>query len=84
VSADQVYRALVALGAGPVADPEVRPEGPQEGDRLHLLGALLAKTELEITAATRLGEDEGADDVVEAVIGWSLQVGADPGLTAMS
>ncbi|MFE2102559.1 hypothetical protein, partial [Streptomyces sp. NPDC059468] len=58
VTAEQIHAALVALGAEPMADPEVRPEGPQEEDRLHLLGSLLAKTELEITAATRLTEEE--------------------------
>ncbi|MEU6775154.1 hypothetical protein [Streptomyces sp. NPDC046759] len=81
VSAEQIYAALTALAAEPVADPEKRPEGPQEEDRLHLLGSLLAKTELEITAATRLtGEEEEIEDVLETLLGWGEQVGADPGL----
>ncbi|MEU7058245.1 hypothetical protein [Streptomyces sp. NPDC046197] len=79
VTAEQVHAALVALGAEPVADP-ARPEGPQEEDRLHLLGSLLAKTELEITAATRLTEEEEIEDVLETMLGWSEQVGPDPGL----
>lgn len=33
-------------------------------DRLRLLGVLLAKVELEITAATTLDEEEELDDVV--------------------
>jgi hypothetical protein len=64
VSAEQVYAALVALGAEPVLDPELWPEGPQEDDRLRLLGALLARTELEITASTRPA-DEQLEDVSE-------------------
>ncbi|MFF7129253.1 MULTISPECIES: hypothetical protein [unclassified Streptomyces] len=79
VTAEQIHAALVALGAEPMADPEVRPEGPQEEDRLHLLGSLLAKTELEITAATRLTEEEEIEDVLSTMLGWSEQVG-DPGL----
>ncbi|WP_346161728.1 hypothetical protein [Streptomyces mordarskii] len=82
VSADQVYRALTALGAEPVTDPILRPEGPQEEDRLHLLGSLLATTELEITAATRLAEEDEIEDVLDTMLGWSSQVGPDPGLAA--
>ncbi|ANP51720.1 hypothetical protein AVL59_20890 [Streptomyces griseochromogenes] len=82
VTAEQVHAALAALGAEPVADPEVRPEGPREEDRLHLLGSLLAKAELEITAATRLTEEEEIEDVLNTVVGWSEQVGPDPGLAA--
>lgn len=73
---------MVALGAGPVADPEARPEGPQEEDRLNLLGSLLAKVELEITAATRLPEREEIQDVLDALLGWSAQVGPDTGVAA--
>ncbi|MFJ9931453.1 hypothetical protein ACIRU5_36240 [Streptomyces misionensis] len=80
MSADQVYAALVALGAGPVADPEVRPEGPQEEDRLSLLGSLLAKVELEIAAATREPENEEIEDVLDTLLGWSEQIGPEPGL----
>lgn len=80
MTAEQVHAALVALEAEPTADPEARPEGPQEEDRLHLLGSLLAKTELEITAATRLTEDEEIEDVLDTMLGWSEQVGTDPGL----
>ncbi|MGW1617214.1 hypothetical protein ACWCQZ_49430 [Streptomyces sp. NPDC002285] len=81
VSADQVHRALVALGAEPVTYPVLRPEGPQEEDRLHLLGSLLATTELEITASTRLAEAEELEDVLDTLLGWSSQVG-DLGLAA--
>lgn len=81
MNAEQVYRAMVALGAAPVLDPELRPDGPQEDDRLRLLGALLAKTELEITASIRLA-DEHMEDVAEAVLGWTEHVGPDPDLSA--
>ncbi|WBO61682.1 hypothetical protein [Streptomyces camelliae] len=80
MSAEQIYAALAALGAEPVADPKKRPSGPQEEDRLRLLGSLLAKTELEITAATRLTEEAEIEDVLETLLGWDEQVGADPGL----
>ncbi|MGW7260583.1 hypothetical protein [Streptomyces sp. NPDC054834] len=80
LSAEQIYTALAALAAEPVADPEKRPEGPQEEDRLHLLGSLLAKTELEITAATRLTEEGEIEDVLETLLGWGEQLGADPGI----
>ncbi|MGP8304511.1 hypothetical protein ACTPOK_42860 [Streptomyces inhibens] len=72
VSADQIYQALVALGAKPLFDPEVRPEGPQDEDRRRLLGALLTKVELEITAATRLGSDENEGEVL---LGWIEEAG---------
>ncbi|MFL4910620.1 hypothetical protein ACJ6WF_47895 [Streptomyces sp. MMS24-I2-30] len=81
VDVEQIYRALVALGAEPLFDPEVRPEGPQEEDRLRLLGALLAKTELELTASTRLA-DEQMEDVAEAVLGWAEEVGPDSDVAA--
>lgn len=80
VSAEQIYAALAALSAEPVVDPEKRPQGPQEKDRLHLLGSLLAKTELEITAATRLTEEEEVEDVFETLLGWGEQIGPDTGL----
>lgn len=80
VSAEQIHAALAALAAEPATDPEQRPEGPQDEDRLHLLGSLLAKTELEITAATRLTEEGEIEDVLETLLGWGEQVGADPGL----
>jgi hypothetical protein len=80
VTAEQVYAALAALGAEPAVDTTMRPEGPQEGDRLHLLGRLLAKTELQITAATRLAGEEGIEDVLDTSLGWTDQVGPDPGL----
>ncbi|MFE2516392.1 hypothetical protein ACFXG9_13670 [Streptomyces mirabilis] len=57
------------------------PEGPQEDGRLRLLGALLAKTELEITASTRLA-DEQVEDVAETVVGWAEHVGLDSALSA--
>lgn len=79
VSADQVYRALVALGSEPLFDPEVQPESPQDEDRRGLLGALLAKAELEITAATRLGSEE---DEGEVLLGWIEEVGPRSALTA--
>ncbi|MEU6670416.1 hypothetical protein [Streptomyces sp. NPDC046727] len=80
VSAQQIYAALAALSAEPAAHPEKRPEGPQEEDRLQLLGSLLAKTELEITAATRLSEEDEVEDVLETLLGWGEQLGADPGV----
>ncbi|MEU9279500.1 hypothetical protein [Streptomyces sp. NPDC048341] len=81
VTPDQIYRALVALGAEPVLDPEMWPEGPQEGDRRRLLGVLLAKTELEITAATRLDQDQDQDEA-EVLLGWTGEVGPHTGLSA--
>ncbi|WP_153542226.1 hypothetical protein [Streptomyces sp. RB17] len=81
VTAEQVNAALVALGVEPAAGPEARPEGPHEEHRLHLLGCLLAKTELEIAAATRLTEEEEIEDVLETMLGWSEQIGPDPGLS---
>ncbi|MEV5085186.1 hypothetical protein AB0K74_42775 [Streptomyces sp. NPDC056159] len=80
MSAEQINAALVALGAEPVAGPEGRLEGPQEADRLRLLGNLLAKAELEITAATRLSEEGEIEDVLETMLGWADQLGSDPGL----
>ncbi|MEU6662100.1 hypothetical protein [Streptomyces sp. NPDC046821] len=79
VSADQVYRALVALGAEPQFDPETRPEGPQDEDRLRLLGCLLATVELETTEATRLGRDE---DEGEVLLGWIEAVSPDSKVSA--
>ncbi|BDH07273.1 hypothetical protein HEK131_45000 [Streptomyces seoulensis] len=40
-----------------------------------MLGSLLAKVELEITAATRLDEGEEADDVAHTLTGWMEQAG---------
>ena len=73
----QIYAALVALHAEPVADPELRPAGPREEDRLLLLGSLLAKVELEITAATRLDDDQ---DIADTLTGWRVQAGPNPGI----
>lgn len=70
VSAEQVYAALVALGDQPVLDPELWPQGPEEGNRRRLLGVLLARVELEVTAATRLGVDQ---DQAEVLLGWMDQ-----------
>ncbi|MEV7927133.1 hypothetical protein ACIPLC_37655 [Kitasatospora sp. NPDC086801] len=72
VSAEQVYAALVALGDEPVLDPELWPQGPEEGNRRRLLGVLLARVELEVTAATRLGVDQ---DQAEVLLGWMDQAG---------
>ncbi|MEU9440792.1 hypothetical protein AB0D42_07660 [Streptomyces sp. NPDC048304] len=80
VSAEQIRAALAALAAEPAAEPERRPETAQENDRLQLLGRLLAKTELEITAATRLTEDGEIEDVLETLLGWGEQLKGDPGL----
>ncbi|MFG3517591.1 hypothetical protein [Streptomyces bobili] len=40
------------------------------------------KAELEITAATRLPEEEEIEDVLDTLLGWTEQVGPDPGLAA--
>ncbi|MEU0007942.1 hypothetical protein ABZ079_27595 [Streptomyces sp. NPDC006314] len=79
-SAEQIQAALVALTAEPAADPEARPERPRESDRLRLLGKLLAKAELEITAATRLSEEGETEDVFDTLLGWEDELGPDPGL----
>ncbi|MFJ7148989.1 hypothetical protein ACIQVT_12435 [Streptomyces sp. NPDC100445] len=76
--AEQISAALAALAAEPAADPEKRHEEPREEHRLHLLGSLLAKTELEITAATRLSEEDEIEDVLETSLGWHEQLGGDP------
>ncbi|MFI6689654.1 hypothetical protein [Streptomyces sp. NPDC050485] len=81
VNVDQIHRALVAMGTEPVLDPELWPQGPQEDNRLRLLGALLAKAELDTTAATRMA-DEQMEDVAETVAGWAEHVGPDPDLSA--
>ncbi|GGZ21113.1 hypothetical protein GCM10010300_76180 [Streptomyces olivaceoviridis] len=80
VSPEQIHAALSALAAEPEPDQKKRPEGSQEEHRLHLLGRLLAKTELEITAATRLIEEEEIEDVLETLLGWWEQLGANPDL----
>ncbi|MFF8594001.1 hypothetical protein ACF061_21650 [Streptomyces sp. NPDC015220] len=80
VTAEQIRAALAALAAEPATDAETGPEGAQGEDRLHLLGRLLAMTELLITTATRLTEDGEIEDVLETLHGWGEQVGADPGL----
>lgn len=71
---------VLAVGddGGQVLDPELWPEGPQEEDRRRLLGVLLAKTELEITAATRLGHDQ---DEGEVLLGWIEAAGPDSALS---
>ncbi len=76
---DAICAALAALGAAPVLDPEMWPEGPQDEDRVRLLGSLLAKVELELTAAIRLGDQE-LDDLADAVFGWLDQVGTEGAL----
>lgn len=78
VGADQVYAALVALAAEPVADPERRPEGPEGRDLLHLLGILLARTELAIAAA----QSESVADAAAVMIGWTSHAGDAPALMA--
>ncbi|MFH9089220.1 hypothetical protein [Streptomyces sp. NPDC017673] len=80
VSTEQIHAALAALAAEPEPDPKKRPEGPREKERLQLLGSLLAKTELEITAATRLTEEEEIEDVLETLLGWGEQLGGNPDL----
>ncbi|MFI2765305.1 hypothetical protein ACH5A3_41870 [Streptomyces echinatus] len=79
-SAEQIHAALAALAAEPAAEPGKRPEGGGEADRLRLLGRLLAKTEFEITAATRLSEEEEVEDVLETLLGWGEGLEDDPGL----
>ncbi|MGO4635004.1 hypothetical protein AB4225_29355 [Streptomyces sp. 2RAF24] len=63
-----------------MADPEFRPEGPREEDRLQLLGSLLAMTELEVAAATRPAE--AGEDTLDVVLGWNEQLGPDAELAA--
>jgi hypothetical protein len=78
VSADQVLQALVALGAEPVVDPELRPAGPRPEDLPELLGALLATLELEI--ATRIHPtDDPPVGLPELIAGWNAMIG-DAGL----
>ncbi|MEU9335532.1 hypothetical protein AB0D49_20510 [Streptomyces sp. NPDC048290] len=76
---DHVQAALAALRAGPVADQEVPP---CDEDRLRLLGSLLAEVELEITAATRLPREQESADLLDAMLGWAEQVGADADVTS--
>ncbi|MEW2290106.1 hypothetical protein [Streptomyces sp. NPDC047841] len=81
VSAEQIHAALAALAAEPEPEPDSkRPEGPREEERLRLLGSLLAKTELEITVATRLTEEGEIEDVLETLLGWGEQLGRNPDL----
>ncbi|MFI8515389.1 hypothetical protein ACIGHB_30095 [Streptomyces sp. NPDC085460] len=82
VTAERIYAALAVLGAEPVADPEFRPEGPREEDHLNLLGSLLAKTKLEITAATRLAEAGEIEDILDVVMGWKPERCIDAGVPA--
>ncbi|GAA0442813.1 hypothetical protein ACFQ2B_35735 [Streptomyces stramineus] len=63
-----IYAALAALGAEPVLDPELWPDRPQNEDGVRPLGNLLAETELKLTTATRLGDQE-LDDLANAVVG---------------
>ncbi|WP_156301972.1 hypothetical protein [Streptomyces sp. e14] len=81
VSADQISAALAALAAEPAAEPGGGlDDGPREEERLRLLGALLARTELLITAATRLSAEGEVEDVLETVQGWDEVVGPDAGV----
>ncbi|MFQ6144290.1 hypothetical protein ACLMNJ_14580 [Streptomyces seoulensis] len=80
VSADQIRAALAALTAEPTADGDGSPDGPREEERLRLLGGLLARTELLITAATRLTEEGEVEDVLQTLHGWGQELGADPGV----
>ncbi|MFG2639043.1 hypothetical protein ACGFX8_36030 [Streptomyces sp. NPDC048362] len=80
VGAGQISAALAALAGEPVADAEKPREELREEDRLHLLGSLLARTEFEITAATRLSEEDEIEDVLETSLGWREQLGEDPGV----
>lgn len=74
MSADQVYAALVALGAEPVLDPDLRPAGPRSEDCPSLLGALLATAELEATALGSVG-DELSEEAGDVIVGWLEKVG---------
>ncbi|GAA2639391.1 hypothetical protein GCM10010425_49310 [Streptomyces spororaveus] len=78
VGPDAIYRALAALGAAPVMDPELWPNGPQDDDRARLLGCLLAKTELELAATTRTSAGENGLAVLgDVYMGWMDEVGPD-------
>ncbi|MGP3947480.1 hypothetical protein [Streptomyces sp. 7N604] len=76
MSADQALQAMVALGAEPVVDPELRPAGPRPEDLPELLGALLATVEVEI--ATRIHPtDDPPAGLPELIAGWNAMVGDD-------
>ncbi|MEU6479427.1 hypothetical protein ABZ858_21540 [Streptomyces sp. NPDC047017] len=81
-SVGQISAALAALAGEPAADRDGGrgPDGPREEDRLRLLGRLLARTELLITAATRLTEEGEVEDVLGTVQGWGEELGAEPGV----
>ncbi|WP_439681692.1 hypothetical protein [Embleya sp. MST-111070] len=79
VGVEQVYRAMVALGVEPLFEPDVRPEGPRDEDRRRLLGALLAKVELETTTAMRPANEQDEGELLQ---GWIEQVGPDSKLSA--
>lgn len=76
LSADQAVRALVALGAEPVVDPEVRPAGLGPEDLPELLGALLATIELEIAVRIHTTADPPVG-LPELMSGWEAMVGDD-------
>jgi len=75
-SSQQVYEALGALGAAPLLDPQLRPDGPLPEYRLPLLGALLATTELEITTA--LDGDDRQSALGRVALGWDESIDRDP------
>ncbi|MGW0664606.1 hypothetical protein [Streptodolium elevatio] len=75
LTVDQVFAALVAVRAAPVVDPELRPDGPIAEDVPELLGALLAKVELEAAALVPPGDTEVVPQMPGLVRGWSEQVG---------
>ncbi|MFC7331435.1 hypothetical protein [Marinactinospora rubrisoli] len=74
LSVEQVMAALAALGAAPVADPDLRPTGPTQDDAPELLGALLAAVELEAAARLHFGAAQPAG-LAALTRGWRQQLG---------
>lgn len=70
-------RALVAVGAAPVADPDLRPDGPTADDLPEMLGTLAAVIEVEIASAVEVTAIPPPQQLVDLSRGWSNQVGDD-------
>lgn len=70
VTVEQIYAALVQLGAAPVLDPEQSPDGPTEDDLPALAGVLLAVTEWALSI------EQGDDALPMAIAGYIRRLGA--------